>query len=58
MSRRSKIIQAIWIYSAVAVLVVITLAPLLWLFIMSVSSAKDLTTVPLHWLPDQWDFSR
>jgi multiple sugar transport system permease protein len=58
MSGRSKLIQAIWIYSAVTVLMVVTLAPLLWLFIMSVSSSKDLTTVPLHWVPDQWDFSR
>jgi multiple sugar transport system permease protein len=58
MSRRSKLIQALWIYSAVIVLMIVTLAPLLWLFMMSVSSAKDLTTVPLHWVPDHWDFSR
>ena len=58
MSKRARLIQAIWIYSAVAVLIVVTLAPLVWLFLMSVSSTKDLTTVPLHWVPDQWDFSR
>jgi multiple sugar transport system permease protein len=58
MNRRAKLIQAIWIYSAVTVLVIVTLAPLLWLFIMSVSSTRDLTSLPLHWIPDQWDFSR
>jgi multiple sugar transport system permease protein len=58
MNRRAKLIQAIWIYSAVALLVIVTVAPLLWLFIMSVSSTRDLTSLPIHWLPDQWDFSR
>jgi multiple sugar transport system permease protein len=58
MNRRAKLIQAVWIYSAVAVLVIVTLAPLLWLFIMSVSSTQDLTSLPIHWIPDEWDFSR
>jgi multiple sugar transport system permease protein len=58
MSRRTKLIQALWIYSAVTVLVFVTLAPLVWLFIMSVSSTRDLTNLPIHWIPDQWDFSR
>jgi multiple sugar transport system permease protein len=58
MTRRGRMIRAIWIYSAVVLLMVVTLAPLLWLFIMSVSSTRDLTSIPIHWLPDQWDFSR
>lgn len=58
MMRRRKLIQAALIYSAVAVLVFVTLAPLFWLFIMSVSSTRDLTNLPIHWLPDEWDFSR
>ncbi|HVZ00560.1 MAG TPA: carbohydrate ABC transporter permease [Dongiaceae bacterium] len=58
MNRRAKLVQAVWIYSAVAVLVIVTLAPLLWLFIMSVSSTQDLTSLPIHWIPDEWDFSR
>ena len=58
MSRRTKLIQALWIYSAVTVLVFVTLAPLVWLFIMSVSSTRDLTNLPIHWISDQWDFSR
>ena len=43
---------------AVTVLVVVTLAPLLWLFIMSISAPVELTRIPLHWLPDRPDFSR
>jgi len=46
------------IYAAVVVLVVSILAPVVWLFIMSISSANDLTTIPLNWLPEEADFSR
>src|SRR6185436_6708279 len=46
------------VYAAVAVLVVSIVAPVFWLFIMSISSANDLTAIPLHWLPEQPDFSR
>jgi multiple sugar transport system permease protein len=58
MNRRRKLIQAMLIYVAVAVLVFVTLAPLVWLFIMSVSSTRDLISLPIHWVPDEWDFSR
>ena len=43
---------------AVALLVVVTLAPLIWLFIMSISAPVDLTRIPLRWFPEQPDFSR
>ena len=43
---------------SVTLLVVVTLAPLLWLFIMSISAPVDLTRIPLRWLPEQPDFSR
>jgi len=56
--RRRDVVPAVLTYTAVVVLVVTTLAPLLWLFIMSISSTPDLTSVPLHWLPHQADFSR
>ncbi len=58
MNRRAKPLARILTYAAVLVLVIATLAPLVWLFIMSISSTKDLTSLPLHWLPDQPDFSR
>ncbi len=31
---------------------------MLWLFLMSVSSASDLARIPLRWVPLHWDFSR
>lgn len=37
---------------------IVILAPLVWLFIMSISSAEDLNSRPLHWWPERWDFSR
>ncbi|WJY14798.1 carbohydrate ABC transporter permease [Pectobacteriaceae bacterium CE90] len=45
-------------YGAALVLAVTILAPMLWLFLMSVSSSTDLARVPLEWVPRQWDFSR
>src|SRR5262249_40324493 len=45
-------------YLAVIVLILVTLAPLVWLFIMSISSTPDLVSLPLHWLPEQADFTR
>ena len=53
-----RVIPKALTYLAVLALVVATLAPLIWLFIMSISSTPDLTARPLHWLPDQADFSR
>ena len=45
-------------YAALALVAAVTLAPLAWLVIMSVSSTNDLTTLPLRWLPAQLDLSR
>src|SRR5262249_16604320 len=58
MERRPGLVAQILTYTAVVVLALTTVAPLLWLFIMSISSQKDLTSLPLHWIPDQADFSR
>lgn len=51
-------IRLILRYSAALLLAVSIIAPMLWLFLMSVSSAADLTRIPLEWLPREWDFSR
>jgi multiple sugar transport system permease protein len=56
--RRRDIIPTVLTYAAVVVLVVTTLAPLIWLFIMSISSTPELTAVPLRWIPSHADFSR
>jgi len=45
-------------YGAALLVALSILAPMGWLFLMSVSSASNLSRVPLEWLPRQWDFSR
>lgn len=45
-------------YGAALLVAASIVGPMLWLFLMSVSSTADLTRVPLEWLPRQWDFSR
>jgi multiple sugar transport system permease protein len=51
-------VQSIAIYAAALLLAVVTLAPLLWLFIMSIMEPRELLAVPLKWLPQVPDFSR
>ncbi|MFH8133259.1 carbohydrate ABC transporter permease [Pantoea osteomyelitidis] len=51
-------IRLILRYLAALLVAISILAPMVWLFLMSVSSTADLTRVPLEWLPRQWDFSR
>lgn len=46
------------IYAAATALTLFTLAPLLWLVLMSISSPNDLTAVPLNWWPSEVDLSR
>jgi multiple sugar transport system permease protein len=55
--RRGRI-ATLLVYLAVAMLVVSILAPVFWLFVMSISSPNDLTALPLRWLPETPDFSR
>lgn len=47
-----------FVYGAVALLIISILAPVFWLFIMSISGTKELTELPLHWIPQEPDFSR
>lgn len=55
---RRSLTATILVYAAVAVFVASILAPVAWLFIMSISDTNDLTTIPLRWIPEQPDFSR
>ena len=57
MERRGPL-ATILVYGAALLLAVFTLAPLVWLFVMSISSTGDLTAKPLHWWPEVVDFSR
>jgi len=45
--------KKILLYLAVIILVVVILAPYAWLVISSLSYRVDLTSVPLHWLPEK-----
>jgi multiple sugar transport system permease protein len=53
-----KSLHTIFLYAAVLLFVVLTLAPLFWLFVMSVSDPVALTSKPLQWWPEHLDFSR
>ncbi|MEE9454056.1 MAG: carbohydrate ABC transporter permease [Paracoccaceae bacterium] len=51
-------LHSVLLYTAVLFLAIFTLAPLVWLVLMSISTPTDLTTVPLNWIPSQIDLSR
>ena len=51
-------LQSLAIYAAALVLAVVTLAPLAWLFIMSIMEPTELLALPMQWLPAHPDFSR
>jgi multiple sugar transport system permease protein len=55
---RRTLLQSILIYAAAVLLAMVTLAPLAWLFIMSIMEPKELLALPLQWLPAHPDFSR
>lgn len=55
---RRTLLQSMLIYAAAILLAVVTLAPLAWLFIMSIMEPKELLTIPMQWLPARPDFSR
>jgi len=57
MERRSPI-ASFFIYGSAILLSVVILAPLVWLFLMSISSPADLSAQPLHWWPETVDLSR
>ena len=47
-----------FVYICAILLAVVILAPIAWLFIMSISPAADLAAKPLRWWPQTADFSR
>ncbi|MEW6634256.1 MAG: carbohydrate ABC transporter permease [Pseudomonadota bacterium] len=57
MERKNPVFTA-FIYICAILLAVVILAPLAWLFIMSISPAADLAAKPLRWWPQSADFSR
>ena len=58
MEERQTLGFSIFIHAMAALVALVILAPLVWLFIMSVAPAADLMAKPLVWWPESWDFSR
>jgi multiple sugar transport system permease protein len=57
MERKSPVFTA-FVYVCAILLAVVILAPVLWLFVMSISPPGDLAAKPLRWWPQHADFSR
>ncbi|PSJ63072.1 carbohydrate ABC transporter permease [Pseudaminobacter soli (ex Li et al. 2025)] len=57
MERRS-LTATIFIHAFALLLAAVIVAPVIWLFVMSISSTADLTAKPLHWWPETVDLSR
>ena len=53
-----RAVHSTLIHLAAFLTAVMILAPIVWMGLMSVSSTNDLTSVPLRWIPTEWDFSR
>lgn len=49
---------SIFIHLCALLLAIVILAPVVWLFIMSISPADDLSAKPLRWWPQEIDLSR
>lgn len=57
MERQSRAFT-VFIHAAALLLALLILAPIFWLFVMSISPAADLTAKPLRWWPSDVDLSR
>ena len=57
MERRS-LAASLFVYGAAMLMSLVILAPMVWLFLMSISSSADLSAHPLHWWPRHVDLSR
>ncbi|KFE36438.1 carbohydrate ABC transporter permease [Thioclava atlantica] len=57
MERQSRTFS-VFVHVMALLVALIILAPLAWLFIMSISSNADLSAKPLHWWPEHFDLSR
>ncbi|MEO7124500.1 MAG: carbohydrate ABC transporter permease [Nakamurella sp.] len=49
---------SVWLHLAALVAIIVFLAPFAWLAIASVTTRGALLEKPLHWIPQQLDFSR
>jgi multiple sugar transport system permease protein len=57
MERQNRLFS-VFVHLSALLLAVVILAPIIWLFVMSISPAADLSTKPLNWWPSEVDLSR
>ena len=55
---RQSTLDTIVTYTGAALVVLIVIAPLVWLFISSISTLQELLNVPVHWIPQEPTFER
>ena len=55
---RTNVVERILTYSAAILVALVIIAPPLWLFISSISSIRELLSVPVHWIPQEPTFER
>jgi multiple sugar transport system permease protein len=55
---RQSLLSSILIHLAAVLLAAVILGPVVWLFVMSISSSAELSARPLHWWPETTDWSR
>ena len=56
--QRNNRLDAIVTYLGAGLVIIIVIAPLLWLFISSISTLSELLNVPVHWIPQEPTFER
>lgn len=56
--KRRSILQSILIYTCAILIVIVTIFPLFWLFISSISTESELLSKPVHWIPQNPTFFR
>ncbi|MCA1367335.1 carbohydrate ABC transporter permease [Bradyrhizobium sp. BRP14] len=57
MERQSRLFS-VFVHASALLLTLVILAPIIWLFVMSISPAADLSAKPLNWWPSEVDLSR
>jgi multiple sugar transport system permease protein len=55
---KRTLLESVAIYAAALLLALVTLAPILWFFVMSIMQPRELLEIPLRWWPETPDFSR
>jgi multiple sugar transport system permease protein len=55
---RRSLVSSIAVHAAALLLALVVLAPIAWLFVMSISPAADLAEKPLRWWPQTVELSR